>query len=128
MMDYRTLVILPTDSEAEAKKTLRELIYDHGVVLFIVLGRGKEDRQLCERASLVLGGDDSFCHVVWARRPDVVWTVIDGAVEDGTLPATPADLRAVCLNMSDQVQKTYPRSEAMPDALELITVVTEGLA
>jgi hypothetical protein len=125
-MDYRNLVILPTDSESEARRILQELIYERAVVLFVVVGRTAEDRKLCEIASIVLGDDDSFSHVLWVRKPAVLWKVLADTTGPVPLPDTSDNVRALCLNLSDEIQKIYLREGAMPDALEILTVTTEA--
>jgi hypothetical protein len=127
-MDYHNLIILPTDSESEATRILKELIYERAIVLFVVVGRGAEDRKLCEVASQVVGGEGSWSQVLWVRKPEVFWNVMADAVGAGALPQAPVDVRALCLNLSDKVQKVYLRSEPVPDALEILTVTTEAYA
>lgn len=123
-MDYKNLIILPTDNENEAKKILQEVIYERGIVLFVVIGRSPEDRKLCEVASLLLGADDSFSQVLWARKPRVLWEVLANTAGLVGLPDSPDEVRALCLNLSDQIQKVYLRSAVEPDALEILTVTT----
>lgn len=115
----RRTTILPTDSGADARRMLRELIHDEPLKLFIVLGKGQEAETLAHRASVLSGTDVDARWVVWGRKPDQIEEVIAELDRGNRAEADVVDSRGFVTSLADSVVDVIGQA----DRFDLIRVL-----
>ncbi|HCA79253.1 MAG TPA: hypothetical protein DEP53_05910 [Bacteroidetes bacterium] len=121
-MELKKTTILPTDDAALANRLFKHLIDEVPTVLFIVFGIGEEAEILVQRADKLAGAENEPRRVVWARRPELVASVLSTLKGETEMVAKIVSLqvRAFTLSLSDVVKDLLTLDEPLPSLTRVL--------
>jgi hypothetical protein len=130
-MHLEKTTILPTDDDELARRMFRHEVFEEPVVLVVVHGTDADAETLVQRADRLAGQPFEPRRVIWARRPEAIWPIVETLGTAGLPAGKPGKLRscrAFSVSLGDDVRDLVAGDEPAPKLLRVFELYARAEA